>query len=300
MKRLWKRSQAMGFVGCGFGLLLLTACVTTQEDVMYLNDQIVALNKRVDKMQESMDAKIATSDLDTKLESVRGNQAEASTERDAIRSEIQALSGRVEENRHLIKRGVERDTMDGDATQTGMTDLAPRIAQLEQDVQRLYAYLGIQTRTSAKEGEPTEVPGEGQKPAQQPENPEKEPVSPEQAHYEATLTDYREERYEEALEGFRGFLEKYPKSDLADNAQFWIGESYMSLQEYEQAILSYQAVIKNYPKGNKVPNAMLRQALAFYELKDKTSARLLLKKLIRNFPNSSEAKIAQAKLKTIK
>ena len=45
---------------------------------------------------------------------------------------------------------------------------------------------------------------------------------------------------------------------------------------------------------------MLKQALAFYEIKDKVSARLILKKLIRKYPNSEEAKIAKAKLTTIK
>ena len=91
----------------------------------------------------------------------------------------------------------------------------------------------------------------------------------------------------------------YPKSDLADNAQFWIGECHMSLEQYEQAILAYQEVIKKHPKGNKVPNAMLRQAVAFAEIKDKTSAKLLLKKVIKEYPNSSEAQIARAKLKTL-
>jgi tol-pal system protein YbgF len=87
---------------------------------------------------------------------------------------------------------------------------------------------------------------------------------------------------------------------LADNAQFWVGESFMALNQYEQAILAYQKVIKNYPKGNKVPNAMLRQALAFHEIKDDISAKLLLRKVVKNYPDTSEAKIAEAKLKSFK
>ncbi len=74
----------------------------------------------------------------------------------------------------------------------------------------------------------------------------------------------------------------------------------MALKQYEQAILAYQEVITKYPKGNKVPNAMLRQAIAFLEINDKTSSKLLLQKVIKQFPGSSEAKIAQKKLKTIK
>jgi tol-pal system protein YbgF len=118
--------------------------------------------------------------------------------------------------------------------------------------------------------------------------------------YDSALAAFRGERYEQAMEGFREFLGTYPESDRADNAQFWIGECFMSLKQYEQAILAYQKVIKNYPQGNKVANAMLRQAIAFLELKDKTSAKLLMKRIITTYPNSSEADIAEKKLETIK
>jgi TolA-binding protein len=74
----------------------------------------------------------------------------------------------------------------------------------------------------------------------------------------------------------------------------------MALKQYEQAILAYQEVIKNYPKGNKVPSALLRQGFAFLEIKDQTSAKLLLNRVVKNHPNSSEAKIAQKKLETLK
>ena len=100
--------------------------------------------------------------------------------------------------------------------------------------------------------------------------------------------------------GFEALIKKYPDSDRADNAQFWIGECYMGIKKYEKAILAYQEVIKKYPKGNKLPSAMLRQAIAFLEIKDKTSTRLLLKKIINKYPDSSEAQIAKKKLEALK
>ncbi|MDY7035628.1 MAG: tol-pal system protein YbgF, partial [Thermodesulfobacteriota bacterium] len=140
-----------------------------------------------------------------------------------------------------------------------------------------------------------DIEGEGKGPLQ-----EMEGKSRELDLYDISLASLKKEKYEEAMNGFQNFLKKYPKSDRADNAQFWIGECYMALKEYEQAILAYQNVIKKYPKGNKVPNAMLRQAAAFLEIKDKTSYRLLLKKLIKKYPKSNEAKIAKKRLKTIR
>ncbi len=155
-----------------------------------------------------------------------------------------------------------------------------------------------QAARSVQPGQAVETP-----PAVKPETPPTaavEPKSKETELYDKSIALYRDGKYEEAVEGFRTFLKTFPKSDRADNAHFLIGESYMALKQYEQAILAYQEVIKNYPKGNKVPSALLRQAVAFLEIKDQTSAKLLLNRVVKNHPNSSEAKIAQKKLETLK
>jgi tol-pal system protein YbgF len=274
-----------------FSLLFLSACVTTKEDVLYLNNQIVALNAKVNKMDEKI-----SGDLDA----IHESQAESVAETDKIKGEIQDISGRVADNRELVRRAVERDTTEQDAMKATVHDLSRRIAELETKVKQIYEYLSLEGTAG--------VPQQGLvKPSLPSEEPSKRPAVPQEREalsekevYDKTLTTYNEGKYEEAVTGFKNFIEQYPKSDLADNAQFWIGESYMALKQYEQAILAYQGVIKEYPTGNKVPNAMLRQALAFYEIKDKESSLILLKRIIKNYPGSNEAKIAKAKLEKIK
>ena len=128
----------------------------------------------------------------------------------------------------------------------------------------------------------------------------KKPVSPDKRLYALALKLHRDGKYEEAIEGFKNFLKKFPKSDLADNAQFWTGKSYMALKQYEQAILAYQDVIKKYPKGNKILDAMLLQAQAFYEIKDKETSKTLLKRIIKRYPKSREAKIAKERLEEMR
>jgi tol-pal system protein YbgF len=102
---------------------------------------------------------------------------------------------------------------------------------------------------------------------------------------------------EEARRGFAKLIEKFPKSQHADNAQFWIGETYYQEKWFEKAILEYQKVIENYPKGNKVPAALLKQGLAFQKIGDTANARLILKELIKKYPQTSEGSIAKQKLK---
>jgi len=281
-------------------LVALSSCVTTKDDILYLNDQIVAINDRVNKLE-----KRTSSDLDQRLEAVRLRLAQLGADLDKTRSDIQVLSGKVEENNFLTKRAVDRDTTDQDTMRTGVSALNERVTKLETEVKRLSDYVAMPAPappTAAAPATPATSTATVEQP--KPQAPRVQPPqpparSPEEDLYESALSKFRAGQSEEALAGFKLYLSNYPKSKLADNAQFWIGECYFSLRQYEQAILAYQEVIKNYPQGNKVPNAMLRQALAFNEIKDTTSAKLLLKKIIKTYPNSSEAKIAEAKLKTM-
>lgn len=277
------------------GILLvpfsLFSCVATTTDVYRLNDQLMALKSRVDKLEASVD-KGPSGDIRSGLKSVRETQAETAAEMDKLRGEIQDLRGDVEKNTHLIKKSVERDITDRDLIRSRVKDLKNRVAALERQIKQLHKYLDLEPAEKSKE----EAKG---KPPSRPSTPEK-PVSQEKKDYESIRASYKKGNYEEAIRGFKELLEKYPDSEYADNAQFWIGESYMALQDFEQAILAYQKVINKYPQGNKIPNAMLRQAVAFYKIEDNISAKVRLKNVIEKYPGSREAKIAKEKLEKMK
>jgi tol-pal system protein YbgF len=265
-------------------LIFLSSCLY-DNDIAYLNDQVVALNRRVKSLEDALDTK------------VRSGQVNLRTDIDEVQEQVMRLNGRIEENERLLKRAVERDLGDQDAMRSSVGTMSERMATLESTVEQQQRYLNLPP-VQQKPGQAVETP-----PVVKPETPPTaavEPKSKETELYDKSIALYRDGKYEEAVEGFRTFLKTFPKSDRADNAHFWIGESYMALKQYEQAILAYQEVIKNYPKGNKVPSALLRQGFAFLEIKDQTSAKLLLNRVVKNHPNSSEAKIAQKKLETLK
>ena len=280
-----KRNLLMWAMFGVFSTFSLTSCVYDNE-MTYLNDQVTALNKRVKSLEEGRGRDV---------EGVRSGQIGMRSEMDQMQGEIRRLSGRTEENERLIKRAFERDLGDQDATKTKVKELSDRVAELEARLKVPQEHPGAespgvqkgQEQVASRPPEPAATPSEGIK-------------SKEVDLYEKSLRSFREGKYEESIDGFRSFVKTYPKSDRADNAYFWIGDSYMALKQYEQAILSFQDVIKKYPKGNKVPNALLKQAQAFLEIKDKTSAEVLFKKVVKNYPGTSEAAIAQKKLDTLK
>ena len=280
--------------------LFLPSCVATHKDIIYLDDRVGELNRRMDRLEGSLNTKLS-GELNAKLRTIRENQAEVGNDINKIREEMQTLTGRVDENSHLVKHIIERDTTDQDIFKTTLAGLPERIDALEAKVEQQHKYLGLETSGAPKKTDNLlNTSGMTKKSGRWSPCLEKKAVSPEEELYNSALTAYKGGNYEKAITGFEGFLKKYHRSKLADNAQFWIGECYMSLNRYEQAILAYQNVLKKYPKGNKVPNAMLRQAIAFQQIKDKISYKVILERIIEKYPRSNEAKIARTRLKGIK
>jgi TolA-binding protein len=110
--------------------------------------------------------------------------------------------------------------------------------------------------------------------------------------------------------GFREFVRRYPDAALADQAQYWVGESLFSqaraslaagqadkaTRELEQAVQEFRRVSLNYPRGDKVPTALYKEALALLELKQTRLAQTRLQYLLDNFPQSEEAPLARERL----
>jgi len=119
-----------------------------------------------------------------------------------------------------------------------------------------------------------------------------------QDEYKLALRALNDQQYDKAIQQFRNFQRKYPNSDMADDAQYLIGESYFAQKDYNRAILEFNDVLK-YRRGDKIPAALLRQAQAFLEIGDRTDARLILQKLVNDYPNSEQAREAKDRLQTL-
>ncbi|HSN52159.1 MAG TPA: tol-pal system protein YbgF [Woeseiaceae bacterium] len=115
-------------------------------------------------------------------------------------------------------------------------------------------------------------------------------------NYQAAFELLKEQRYEPAAQAFRQFLTTYPDSELADNAQYWLAESYYVTQKFEQALSSFQAVINDYPRSRKVPDALLKMGYCNYELERWDAARSALSKVQADYPETTAARLAGQRL----
>lgn len=117
-----------------------------------------------------------------------------------------------------------------------------------------------------------------------------------QKAYEAAFRLLKQGDYSRAARAFRVFLEKYPSSPLAGNAQYWIAESNYLVRNYKVALEEFQKVGRNHPNSRKVPDAMLKSGYCYYELKDYTKAKEVLTEVTLRYSNTLVARSAQSRL----
>jgi tol-pal system protein YbgF len=120
-------------------------------------------------------------------------------------------------------------------------------------------------------------------------------VSP-QRLYDTAWADYTAGQWSLAVQGFETYLRTFPKSDLADDAQYWIGDTYVADLKDNEAIAAYDRVIANYPNGNMVPQAYYKRGLACERLGQADRARQSYEFVIKNYPDSDAGRLARQAL----
>ncbi len=204
------------------------------------------------------------------LQAVRATQGE-------MRRELADL--KQAEAREAEKRG------DADAEiLLALDDLEARLERIENQLRDLMDGLGrTLARTSAPEPAPV-----GDAPPVTSQDP--------RGLYEAAYLQVTRGQYDLAVNAMEDFVRQFPSSDLADNAVYWIGESYYAMRRFNQAVEAFVRLIDAYPRGDKVPAAMLKLGYAFSEMGDAATARRYWTSLVEKYPDREEAALARTRL----
>jgi tol-pal system protein YbgF len=117
--------------------------------------------------------------------------------------------------------------------------------------------------------------------------------------YSNGLRDITSGKYDLARQEFQDYLKYYPETDLASNAQFYLGEISYAQKNYDQAVTEYDKVLQNYPKSFKLAPARFKKGLALLEVGQKTAAIRELREVVRRYPGTDEEKRARARLREL-
>lgn len=267
------------------GLIGASGCAS-QQDIVILDDRLVTLEVQNQELQQRLDGELSALGKTRKGSetALRGQYASINVNVESLQQELRLISGRVEEIEYLINRKLAKYEQDGQQRQQGLDDANLSLAKIEKRIGQLEQYLSLE-RKETKAGQP--VAG----------IPVANAVKSDKQLYDDAYKAFNDGQMDKSRQGFLKLIASHPKSGYADNAQFWIGESYYREKWYERAILEYQTVVEKYPKGNKVPSAMHKQGMAFLKIGDTSNARIIFNELVKKYPNTNEGKLAAKNLK---
>jgi tol-pal system protein YbgF len=208
--------------------------------------------------------------------SVQDVQANSGTRLDTMSTQVQGLSDNLEEIKSRIGK------------------LNQQLVDLQNSVQSIDARLSGGAPSTAPPSS-TPVPS-GSAPSPAASVPSGPPPSADTL-YSNGLRDITSGKYDLARSEFQDYLKYYGDTDLASNAQFYLGEIAFSQKNYDDAVQEYDRVLSNYPKSFKLAPAHLKKGMALIELGQKNPGVKELREVVKRYPGTEEERRARAKLK---
>jgi tol-pal system protein YbgF len=243
-------------------LLAAPGCLPSQSELRMERD-LEEMKRRLADTERAQ-RQDRSADLRERLDQLTRSQADQQATLDALRVEMQSFSGRIED------QGRQRQTL-RDELSLVRDDLGLKVSALEDRLTKL-------------EQRPVPAPVAAQ------------PMAAEALYERGLAMIQKGGQFAQGRELLQEFLAQHPKSPLAVNAMYWIGEAYYGEKKFESAILQFQDVVQQYSEHPKVAAALLKQGMAFHALGDVKNGRVILQKLIETFPLADEAKKAKERL----
>jgi tol-pal system protein YbgF len=123
--------------------------------------------------------------------------------------------------------------------------------------------------------------------------------STEQSVYSQAFDALKAGSYSVAIAGFQDFLNQYPSSTLAPNAQYWLGEAHYVNRDLSSAETAFQAVLDKWPTSGKAPDAMLDLGNAQLAQGKTAKGRATLHRVVSEYAGTDAANRAQTRLKQV-
>ena len=106
--------------------------------------------------------------------------------------------------------------------------------------------------------------------------------------------------YDQAANGFKIYISKYPETEQAQQAYIYLGDAYIAAGQTKQAAVAYATLLQKYPQSKLLPTARLKYALSIVPLGKKDEAKRYLNSIVKDFASSPEAALAKAELAKLK
>jgi tol-pal system protein YbgF len=218
---------------------------------------------------------------------------------------LKTVSAKIDESNAATRKGFAdqklfTDGVGGDlrVLREKLDETNVRLTSLSQDVDGLREIIpqaGAAPATSLGPADPSApqtpgaVPSPGATvPAPVPAMPTGTGTTPKRL-YDTAYADYTAGQWSLAVQGFETYLKTYPKSDLADDAQYYVGESYSGDSKFREAVSAYERMIRDYPQSDILPEAWYKVGITYERLAQPDKARAAYEFAVKTFPETNDA-----------
>lgn len=253
---------------------LTVACVSGS-DIEGLHRHVGDVEKKVDEVARQSSSKEEVARLNESLSRQSGvllrSNADLGAKFDDLTRELQTLAGKLEDaNRRLTQ--LSQQIAEAQARIPSSGAAAPPAGPADPKVAA--AVVPVPQPAAAKGPSPADL-------------------------YSQATADYQRGQFDLARQGFQEYAETWPKTDVSDDALYWVGECYLAQKKPKEAIAAFDRLFKLYPDSDKSATAHLKKALAHLDLGEKGQAIARLQEVVHQYPGTDEAKSAKQRLKTL-
>jgi tol-pal system protein YbgF len=261
-------------------MLLPSPLAAQKKEIIQLQRDMELLTQAHRELQRSVDEKHAV--LKTLLEQALDSVSRLSTTMGTLQKTVQDVQANTGARMDSVSTQVQALADNLEEVKVRMGRMSQQLAEQQNVLQSLDAKLAGGAPMPGAEG-----------------NPAGSPPPSADVLYSTALRDLNSAKFDLARQEFLDYLKYFPATDLASNAQFYLGEILYRQKQYRDAIGEYDKVLDNYSKSNKHAAARLKKGLALLELGQRASATRELREVVRRHPGSDEARLAQAKLREL-
>ena len=264
------RSQKLAGLAVVTAVALSTGCVSTK-DIDALSSQVSGVQQQVLQLQKQSSSKDEVENLASSISEQTSSLLRSEAD---VQVELQAVSEQIDQLRSNLED-----------TNYRLAQLSQQLAATNQELKSLRSLAIVSPNAAGSAPTPSNLPGASS------EDP--------QTQYQGAYNSYLRGNYDLAILGFRQYLENFANTELADNATYWIGESYYNQGKFRQAIQEFDSMLQKYARSDKRASALLKKGYALLESGQREQGIAQLRSVVSEHPSTDEANLAKQRLESL-
>jgi tol-pal system protein YbgF len=274
-----------------------TLAFAVDKNILELQREVGLLADQVKQLQQSQDRQLAALQTMVQQSIDASNRADKAVA--VIQSGFQQSGNQLKDQvvGPVVGLSTRMDQVSGDVRtlQQAVADLTSAMSKLSAQLSDINNMVKVLSTPAPPPPQQTTAPAVGQPGAPAAVTP---PMNQTDL-YNAANGDYSSGKLELSMQEFQDFLKYYGNSDMAPNAQYWIGQIYYSNKNYDAAAQAFDLVLEKYPENPKTRDALFYKGMSLVALGKRTQANGVFQKLMKDYPNTDAYTRACTEVKSI-